>query len=123
MVSLKVLKVQIEQQHRIVKSRVALRFGETTLQAIEKQPAIGQTDHRIMQRVVSSSSASFAARDIAIHDDEFLDSPLSLRMVLAVDSRILHVPFLWRTRYSRLSPMPVRRASRAASSTLNRSSG
>src|SRR6266571_1963078 len=49
--------------------------------------------------------------------------PFRLRMALAVDSSVRHVPSLWRMRYSRRLPIPVSPACLAASITRSRSSG
>ena len=65
--------IKIEQDHRVVKCKVALRLSKATLQAIEKEPAIGQTGHRVVQRVMGELFfGMLAVGNVAVNNDQLL---------------------------------------------------
>jgi hypothetical protein len=116
--------LQIDQQHGITEFLVAVGLRKAPLQPIEKESSVGQVGETVVQDIVGELLFGiYPLRDIAIDDDQLSTSPRSFLMVLAVDSSVRQVPFLWRSRYCILLPTPVARASQEASRTLKRSSG
>jgi hypothetical protein len=117
--------IEIEEEERVVVRGIALGAGKGVLEAIEKEATVGQSGQDIVEERLRSSCCSACLRSVMsrLTITSFWTSPASSRMVLAVDSRMRQRPSLWRMRYSIFWPMPVRRASRAASSTRKRSSG
>lgn len=116
--------IDVGEQQRVISSRFAAYARVHALQTIHEHAAVRQAREQVVEEVVLKLLlGALALGDVAVDDDQlrdfalgvtnragegFEDAPASVLMLDAISSGL---------------PMPLSRASRAASSTRMRSSG